>query len=617
MQQTTRTIGLGGMLAVALLAHAQAAQPDKPPPAPAGNLVPNPGMEQVDAKQMPARWSGKGVVDTQVRYRGKRSLRLTQKGKGGAGFQSDTFAPEPNRTYRFSARVLMDGFGSRQWEDKKAGAAGSIEWLDAKGKRVGASGLHMPYGGRVGWCLGEAVAHSPAKAVKACVRFTVGTQLATTTATIWVDDVIVAPYMSTPPGDPVYTYPCIMANPRSTCEIVTDPDAGGELKFDIAKARHVVVKSKGKPGKVLHSKKGKHKRGGVFGRHNIGPPPSKPGRYRAVFYMKVGDNTIDEPVVSLAVNSLGGLLNYHVNARTVRGTEFKQAKRYQGFEVLFVRAPGGPVQYIISWKGNVDMWFDRMDVVTEKVFTDQDMAAYWPMAGPDPALRRKPRGRSVLIVHGLFTELWRLDEAIGNLSLRGIGRQVTRHWLASSWAGWKLKPAFPNTTAALWPYAAVILSNVGALPLGVDGRKALADYVTLGGTLVVLGGPHTLGGGNLAGSFLAPVLPVELTKDKDIVKLDGAVIEPRGDFTPASGLGWEQKPRVYYLHNVRGKPGAEVCMTAGGRPVLVAWKHGRGKVAVLAVTVLGKSTRKGDIEFWNWPYWNLLMERTIGWLVRW
>ena len=97
MHQTTRPIGLGGMLAVALLAHghARGVQPHTPPRATPNSLVPNPGMEQVDAKQMPAGWSGACAGDTQIRYRGKRSLRLTQKGKGGVHAVSATFAVEP------------------------------------------------------------------------------------------------------------------------------------------------------------------------------------------------------------------------------------------------------------------------------------------------------------------------------------------------------------------------------------------------------------------------------------------------------------------------------------------------------------------------------------------
>jgi len=477
--------------------------------------------------------------------------------------------------------------------------------------------MRILHGGRPGWHLGETVDRSPSNAVRARVSFSVKVGDPTRSAKLWIDDVIVSELEPMPTGKPVYTYPLFVAPPKRSFDVVDDPHAGGELDLDMAKGHPVAVRSSGGAGKVLHSKLAKHAPGLVYARHlNIGPPASQPGRYRAIFYMKLGRTTVDRPIVELTVRGHRGFFNDRLGGEVIRGP-LAATDGYQAFEVPFVRPPVGTVGYIIYWRGHADVWYDRLEIVTEKVFTDHDMAAYWPMADLDPDLKHSPLGDDVLVVCGLFSELWRLDEALGNVIDNGNGGRVTRSWLTADWSGQRLTPPFPATVDALWSsYRAVILANVGVTPLGVNGRKALADYVRLGGTLLVLGGPQALRAEEIRGSFLEPILPVTVPGAKGLLRLERASLKPAAGFGPAQGLAWEKHPGACYLNDVAAKAGTRVCLTAGERPALITGEHGRGRVGVFAATVFGEPTRPGGTAFWNWPDWSRFTERTIQWLTQ-
>ncbi|MBX3394894.1 MAG: VWA domain-containing protein [Phycisphaerae bacterium] len=70
-------------------------------------------------------------------------------------------------------------------------------------------------------------------------------------------------------------------------------------------------------------------------------------------------------------------------------------------------------------------------------------------------------------------------------------------------------------SATLFPYAAVILSNVSAVDIGDDGPEALASYARdLGGGLIVLGGDQSFSVGGYFNTALEDVLPVETNRRK-------------------------------------------------------------------------------------------------------
>ncbi len=102
--------------------------------------------------------------------------------------------------------------------------------------------------------------------------------------------------------------------------------------------------------------------------------------------------------------------------------------------------------------------------------------------------------------------------------------------------------SFPRSLTELLPFDAIILMNVSR---GPDGLSELQDrlltrYVhDLGGGLIMIGGPRSLGAGGWIDSALADVLPVELSPKSLQIQMAGAlvlVIDRSGSMTlPMSG----------------------------------------------------------------------------------
>ena len=71
----------------------------------------------------------------------------------------------------------------------------------------------------------------------------------------------------------------------------------------------------------------------------------------------------------------------------------------------------------------------------------------------------------------------------------------------------------------------VVLQNVGAEAMPESSTEALVAFVReLGGGLVVIGGPDTLGAGGWRGSALEPILPVKLDLPEKLVTPEAAIV---------------------------------------------------------------------------------------------
>jgi hypothetical protein len=115
--------------------------------------------------------------------------------------------------------------------------------------------------------------------------------------------------------------------------------------------------------------------------------------------------------------------------------------------------------------------------------------------------------------------------------------------------------------------------------------------------------------------LIEPILPAKLhAYDLRPFGLETplALSNAPASFLPASGA---ERPVAVWLHDVEPKPGATVALRAGERPALVTGTAGKGRVAVLAVTPLGE-TPADALAWWQWPGWENVMAKTIGWLVQ-
>lgn len=155
---------------------------------------------------------------------------------------------------------------------------------------------------------------------------------------------------------------------------------------------------------------------------------------------------------------------------------------------------------------------------------------------------------------------------------------------------------FPETPAALRDYDAVVLSDIGANTLLLhpetfarsvprpDRIAAIHDYVEAGGGLVMVGGYLTFAG--IEGKARWSGTPVEAALPVTIAATDDRVESPAGttplvrhlDHPIVAGLPptW---PDLLGWNRVRPRSGADVVVTVGDDPLIVAGAFGQGRGA--------------------------------------
>lgn len=161
--------------------------------------------------------------------------------------------------------------------------------------------------------------------------------------------------------------------------------------------------------------------------------------------------------------------------------------------------------------------------------------------------------------------------------------------------------ALPPDHSALYAYDALVLANVDISRTTLARRRMLRDYVLDGGRLVVLGGSQTLGQGGFYGTFVADVLPVDMTGPYEVVRVDEPAV-----LGPAPSRGFEGSPYVFWQHTVSARDGADVLAWADAQPLAFTWTRGRGRASVFAGTVLGDGPETVT-PFWNTEAWNELL----------
>ena len=139
----------------------------------------------------------------------------------------------------------------------------------------------------------------------------------------------------------------------------------------------------------------------------------------------------------------------------------------------------------------------------------------------------------------------------------------------------------------------IVLADAPAGPGGIIPDfvlKDMADFVRGGGRLVIFGGFFTLEKGEFQKTPLAEVLPVELESPF----ATGKFASPAALKSVSPEYAWidaEKSFDVVYYHDLKLKKDAVVKLTAGGKPMLVERRAGRGSVAVF----LGKKAGYGKL----------------------
>ncbi len=394
-----------------------------------------------------------------------------------------------------------------------------------------------------------------------------------------------------------------------------------------------------------------------------------PGRFRVTYRMKLSSDKDGEgkPVEGLIRGWMPVRGTSYIDLVKWKLSDFKSPGQYEDMsgEFDFV-GDSNQVLPLMDYKGNGVVYYDTVSIERIKAYTDAEVSAkeqalkargarvkvndenaYDLQSSAADLMKKRGPGRKILVVNGLYYELYRIPEA---LALLGKVTDITpapKKPEAPSLQDLdkaELKPAetkapdasavqfcqvyvdlaedrttltgYPTTLEALCGYDAVVLMNVSATWLSVQGRKDLLDFVQAGGGLLVLGGNYSLGQGHFKGTFMEDIMPVTVEAAKDLEQLPSmaplaparwlARALPAKTGNDVGGLCW--------LHRVTPKPGAEPLLTAGDRPVLTSWSCGKGRSAVFSGTVLGESTGNGQ-PFWESKAWPQVMAQVVDWLA--
>lgn len=238
---------------------------------------------------------------------------------------------------------------------------------------------------------------------------------------------------------------------------------------------------------------------------------------------------------------------------------------------------------------------------TEKKYQTVKPPRVRPIERPANLGKTPHAGFRLLHLCGLFHEAYRVPE-----TARAIGAELK----AGSYRIFVYGPSlsyFPGNYPELMSYDAIVLDNVPIEAMDEVTLQYLHDYVDAGGALLVIGGNWAFGGGGYKGSALEAFLPVTVTGTFDVKAIKNGIIAPR--------LDRKQKVGTFYMQDVQPKPGAQVLMTAGGKPFWIQQRQGKGVVAVLTGVCYGESIKRLT-AFWEWDGWpQWLSERLKGMAV--
>jgi uncharacterized membrane protein len=188
---------------------------------------------------------------------------------------------------------------------------------------------------------------------------------------------------------------------------------------------------------------------------------------------------------------------------------------------------------------------------------------------------------------------------------------------------------FPATLAELEPFDVVVLSDIGSNTLlvrpetwlmskmGSNRLAVLRDWIAGGGGFVMVGGYFSFQGlegkANYRSTPLAEALPVELEVGDDRQEVpQGGVTKLTGTAHPITKGMDEQWPPLLGFQRLVAKPGAEVLATVEDWPLLVADRHGQGRVVAFASDI---APHWAPPEFVGWAGYAQLWGRVVGWLA--
>jgi hypothetical protein len=236
---------------------------------------------------------------------------------------------------------------------------------------------------------------------------------------------------------------------------------------------------------------------------------------------------------------------------------------------------------------------------------------------PQEFIHKKNGRLDVLLISAGITvekQRWNLREVL-NKHFRGVKIAKIKYWYTPWLYKGKLTGSFPFYKD-LTREDLVILENWDTDALGKVDQSMLKDYVQGGGSLLILGGYYSLGAAKLKDTILSDILPFTPEGYFDFRRAGGETIQIKpGSFL--RGVFKGPTPAVFWYQTIKPKPGAQVQMSSeSGAPLFITWSWGRGRVAAMALTVLGsRETISGSLPFWKSRGYGDFLTRVVDYLT--
>jgi uncharacterized membrane protein len=234
-----------------------------------------------------------------------------------------------------------------------------------------------------------------------------------------------------------------------------------------------------------------------------------------------------------------------------------------------------------------------------------------PVASPGVTASLLPaRGQithAALLLEGLGFERWGLESVLKRQGLSIRESEFMKRRIATC------VRYLPASLEEAQQFNLIVLGAVDAFALSHEGVAILKDYVRSGGSLLVLGGFYSYGGGRFQEFGLDEILPLRVKTTFDLkqpegkAKWDPAVWKSFGGGTAVPALNG-----IAWAHELEAAPDAEVWIRIGQQPLVAASTLGKGRVVAVAATTLGDETGAG--VFWKRPAWDRTMDKMVQWL---
>ncbi|GEM_PF-6208446 len=172
----------------------------------------------------------------------------------------------------------------------------------------------------------------------------------------------------------------------------------------------------------------------------------------------------------------------------------------------------------------------------------------------------------------------------------------------------------------------VISPGVFAGAFNREQMSQIVSYVRNGGSLLMIGGRETFGGGwsspylktrdlkSYQGSPLEVILPVKIQSSPDFIDAEVRQIwVDNPDHPVTAGIDWDMFPPVQGYNRVVAKKDAVVLLKNGmeGDPLLVVGKADRGRVMALML----EFGMRGGVSLQEWPQAKQFWQQAVDWLA--